>query len=484
MLRFNENITEMPLKHSKYVYKLRQEYNGKKYTILYERLLMNIMFLDEESIKIYDEFKVPLTMKDVAKEVGGDEVESLIKTLTNQYFLVPVYDNEQWKVDEIVSNSHVPKVGVSYLVVTRICNLRCKYCFLSYSKENRTTMSIATAKNSIDQIMEATIESGVMNQKIILYGGEPFAAQRTVLFTVEYIRQKEKELKERKRLSRDVKVKIAIISNGTLIDEYIARFCKVNNVTMSISIDGSKELHDRNRVYVNGRGTYDDALRGLKLLQQEGIEVTASTTVTKSNVDSLEEVTEHLVSLGFNKIGYNILMAENIADPEIKQLSEKTATALLGVYEKYRNRNILIHPVVKQIKSLYYKNFQWSDCAACSAQLTISPEGKMGVCQAFVNDTDQFRYSVTENSNLFSIVEESPLFKEWRKRSPINMDKCMECEAIAICGGGCPYNAYYSTGSIWNIDYMFCSYAKSIVKWGLRDIFQRVMQREGANSIA
>ncbi|MCW6169402.1 MAG: radical SAM protein [Thermoplasmatales archaeon] len=477
-----ENGMEVPLKQSRYTYRLSQMYSGRKYTILYDRLLMNIIFLDDESLMIYDKFKAPLSIDDFLQNDDYKTISNLVSILLNQHFLVPIYDNEQWKTNQTVTNANIPKVGVSYLVVTRSCNLRCKYCFLTTSKENPSTMSIDTAKRSIEQIMEATISSKVVSQKVILYGGEPFVARRTVSFSIQYIRKLEKELKENNRLANNVRIRIAIISNGTLIDEEIAHLCKLNNVTMSISMDGAKELHDKNRVYVSGSGTYEDVLRGLRLLQHKGIEVTASTTITKNNVEKLEEVTDHLVSLGFKKIGYNILMAEDFKDPEIQGLSENTALALLKVYEKYRKKDILIYPVIKQANALFHKNFQWSDCAACSGQLTISPEGKVGVCQAFINNANHFKYSITNESTLFSIIDNSPLFNEWRRRSPINMEQCTECEAISICGGGCPYNAFYSTGSIWNIDKMFCPYAKSIINWGLRNIFNDVMKSEGAKS--
>lgn len=472
---------KVPFKQSKYVYRLEQENNGKKYFILFDRLLMNTVFLDEESMSIYSKFRMPFALENFIDSGDYENISRLVATLIDQHFLVPVNDNEQWKTKEIVMNAHVPKVGFSYLVVTRVCNLKCKYCFLTYSKENPSMMSIDTAKRSIDQIMEATVNSKVTSQKIILYGGEPFVARRTVFFAIQYIRELEKILKENNRLSNDIKIRIAIISNGTLVDEEIAHLCKFYDVTMSVSMDGIKELHDANRVYANGSGTYEDVLRGLRLLQREGIEVTASTTINHNNVDKLEEVVKHLVSLEFKKIGFNILMAEDVRKPEIRELSENTAIALLKVYEKYYKKNITIYPVIKHIEALNRKNFQWSDCAACSGQLTVSPEGKVGVCQAFINDASHFKYSINEGK-LFSLIVESPLFNEWRQRSPINMEQCMQCEAISVCGGGCPYNAFFSTGSIWSIDKMFCPYAKSVVNWGLKHMFEMVMQNEGAIS--
>ena len=61
--------------------------------------------------------------------------------------------------------------------------------------------------------------------------------------------------------------------------------------------------------------------------------------------------------------------------------------------------------------------------------------------------------------------EEDPIFIEWSKRSPLNIEKCLACDALATCGGGCPRNADMINGSIWEPDSAFCHFAKKAQKW-------------------
>ena len=59
-------------------------------------------------------------------------------------------------------------------------------------------------------------------------------------------------------------------------------------------------------------------------------------------------------------------------------------------------------------------------------------------------------------------------FQEWSKRFPLNMPICLDCPFVTICGGGCPYNAYVSSGSIWNKDPQVCTYLEEMINWILR----------------
>jgi uncharacterized protein len=62
-----------------------------------------------------------------------------------------------------------------------------------------------------------------------------------------------------------------------------------------------------------------------------------------------------------------------------------------------------------------------------------------------------------------------PLLDEWRHRFPLNMKECANCEAIGICGGGCPYAAKALHGSIWQVDERVCSQSKQVLEWMIWD---------------
>ena len=61
-------------------------------------------------------------------------------------------------------------------------------------------------------------------------------------------------------------------TNGTLLTDEWCRFLKKNNFMVGISLDGPKEIHDRYRRDQKGNGTFDQVMRGLRLLQKHKVD--------------------------------------------------------------------------------------------------------------------------------------------------------------------------------------------------------------------
>lgn len=109
----------------------------------------------------------------------------------------------------------------------------------------------------------------------------------------------------------------------------------------------------------------------------------------------------------------------------------------------------------------------------------ITPEGRIGPCQAFLGIDRYFPFSVDElHQRLPEISSETlyahPLFNEWKHRFPLNMKACSECVAIAVCGGGCPYAAEVNEGSIWNVDDRICPQAQKALSWMIWETYDRM----------
>jgi uncharacterized protein len=45
------------------------------------------------------------------------------------------------------------------------------------------------------------------------------------------------------------------------------------------------------------------------------------------------------------------------------------------------------------------------------------------------------------------------------------MNECIDCKALGICGGGCPYQSYLRNGSIWGLDDRMCQHNKILIDW-------------------
>jgi uncharacterized protein len=327
-------------------------------------------------------------------------------------------------------------------------------------------MTKEIAEKTINYLFKHISESNRKEQKIVIYGGEPLLALDIVEFVSQKIRSKTIELDR-----KDVEIKTIIITNGSLISKEFARIAKEYNLYVSISLDGPKNVNDENRIYQNGNGTFDDIIKGFNILKENKVSASVSCTVTNDNVNDIDKLVTTFKDMGFSGIGFNILIGKPFSSSDIQQLSMDTGKKLVDVFNVARKINIYEDTTMRQVLSFIEGSFYEHNCAACGGQMTIDPHGMIGICHAFLGKKDHFIFNVMENPD----ITNSPIFKEWTRRSPINMPECHTCIAFATCGGGCPYNASVEHGTIWAIDEMYCNYAKPITEWLIWDLYEKII---------
>lgn len=143
------------------------------------------------------------------------------------------------------------KLSLMTLQLTQQCNFRCKYCVYSEDVNKRQrahsdkTMSFETAKRAIDFLWEHSVDSESV--AIGLYGGEPLLQFPLVRQIVEY---------SKTRFSGK-SLYFSMTTNGSLLTDDIVDFLEENNINLLISMDGPKSINDQNRVFRNGKGTFD-----------------------------------------------------------------------------------------------------------------------------------------------------------------------------------------------------------------------------------
>jgi uncharacterized protein len=153
--------------------------------------------------------------------------------------------------------------GLSQLILelSTHCNQNCKYCSVSgrYSSKRKQDMPSHIAKKAVDFF----IERSAINRKetppaITFYGGEVLKRFGLLKEVVEWT--KSKDLFPEYRFS--------LTTNGTLLtDEIIAYFVE-NNIAILLSLDGPGKIHNRYRVFRNGKGTFDTIMRNLERIQK------------------------------------------------------------------------------------------------------------------------------------------------------------------------------------------------------------------------
>ena len=159
-----------------------------------------------------------------------------------------------------------------YLYITNGCNLRCRHCWVAAGPEKRskrTELDFPAWK----AIMNEAIEMGLNNVKFT--GGEPLLPRDTAYCLMLYL--------------RDRKIGVNMETNGTLLDEEVARFfAETKGSFISVSLDGpDAESHDAMRCVP---GAYDRTVKGMELLARHKIHFQVICAVHRGNRDRAEEM--------------------------------------------------------------------------------------------------------------------------------------------------------------------------------------------------
>ena len=175
------------------------------------------------------------------------------------------------------------------LQVTQKCNLRCKYCIYSESSnpEQRShsnlSMTLDMAKRAVDFYRVHSLDCD--SATIGFYGGEPLLAFPLIKEIVKYA----ESVFEGKELS------FVTTTNATLLNDEIAEFLMEKNFVITFSLDGPKAIQDRNRIFPDGKGSYDVVIRNInrmffeypKKMSKSGINMVVDQTQNYGDVFSL-----------------------------------------------------------------------------------------------------------------------------------------------------------------------------------------------------
>lgn len=172
-------------------------------------------------------------------------------------------------------------------VLTNRCNNCCVYCQANGCSET-ADMQSSTACKAVER-MRSTPNKRV---SIEFQGGEPLLNFPVLKETV----------RAAKEMLTDKYVEFSLVSNLALMTDEIADYIAENHVSVSTSLDGPRPLHDRNRPYVNGGGSYEHMLRGIKMLRKRGVHVGAIETTTRYSLPFASEIIRTYLQLGFDTL--------------------------------------------------------------------------------------------------------------------------------------------------------------------------------------
>ncbi len=387
--------------------------------------------------------------------------------LKKEHLLVPDSYSEDKFIDYLKKSYNLNKfdLEIIYLLFNTGCNLKCKYCYVEGSSEPNFKNHLMDKQTFyslikyLDNLISFEKNKNPKKRELtfIYYGSEPLMTKNYFIESLDKI----KKICDKNKIVPDFQ----ITTNGTLIDEEVVKAIKKYHVGVSISLDGEKEVNDKMRITQNNKGTYDKIISGLDLLKKSKIPFGISCTISDHNINKLKNSANHFIQLGASSVGFNILLNPRYTKISLNSLPELN-DSLIEASREVQKRGFYEDRVQRKIRA-FNGLPRFKDCGGVGNQLVFFPNGDIGPCEAYLCN----RKSIIGNINFIKVeeIEKSPIIKYWTERYPLNMEECLYCSALGICGGGCPFNAEtLSKKDIYQRDKPFCAHTEIIFNWLLK----------------
>ncbi len=326
---------------------------------------------------------------------------------------------ETFDFGEVEPFSHEPPAPYRVdLALTYRCNNNCSHCYVPPERRGwDATKEIDTAKWK--KILDTLLDQAIPH--VTFTGGEPTLRD---------------DLVELIQYSEEIGIIAGLVTNGRrltkpLVNDLVNAGLDYVQITLESHLP---EIHDQ---MVGTPGAWKETLAGLKRFIATDIYTLTNTTMTQLNRPTLTETVAFLAKLGQKQFAMNGLIysgsGKEVADEQAipEEDLDDIITDILAEAAEHDIRLIWYSPT-------QYCNFDPTEyglgprrCSAAYSSLAIEPNGDVLPCQSYFEPLGNLLKTD------WKTIWNHPTAKALRGHKKI-ADKCLSCELLKACGGGCP----------------------------------------------
>lgn len=346
------------------------------------------------------------------------------------------------------------------LKVTDDCNFGCLYCYHDPQCRPRTrslAMTPRTAERAIDFLMEHSGPARCVT--LVFFGGEPFLNLPLLSFAANYGRSR--------AAARGKEIGFSITTNGSLLTDDAIRFVSEYDVTVTVSIDGDGEVHDRFRRFRDGTSSYDTILPKVRrLLEIPRRRPVVARVTALAGAEDFPSIIDHLLGLGFSEVGVAPVTTgdprHQMGDEDMARLLEDfEALARRFTVEATRGRFFGFSNLIDLLVALHEGEVKNHPCGAGLGLFSVDPDGRLYPCQRLTNDESLCMGDVHGRTDWTKIGE----FR--RDAETGRLEPCKDCWARVLCAGGCHHEALVRQGAVMRPNLHYCDWIKTWISIGL-----------------
>ena len=378
----------------------------------------NIPITIEKTDFVYNTFTGCLVKQNMLDEYVkgiGDITSEIVDFLTCSGFLVDDEDAEVEKVKTLrIQRKYSEKMYKLVINMTLDCNLKCWYCY-----ENHSTKAYIDDRMITRILKHLDLKSMVSSFEVLeltLFGGEPLMNYRATKLLLEGVRKLAK--------SRGFKIKLFVVTNGTLVSKKYIELFSLFNVRFQVTIDGDKKMHDSIRAYKKtfmGKSSYQSIIDGLKLLNGANSDFYFTLRVNYDDL-VLEKINTLLADLDFMDRRRTFFCLQQVWQTDEGKIGLES---LWNAINKINQAGFMLSSMV----------FTHTYCS-CEAdnynQAIINYDGKIFKCTAR-DFREEYHYGYLAESGLI-VWDTQRLETRLALKFPA---KCQACKLLPCCPGIC-----------------------------------------------
>lgn len=299
------------------------------------------------------------------------------------------------------------------------CNFMCPYCF---EKVKGAESLFNTKLDTYFSVLKKFATKNLSNYNMVeisLFGGEPLLFSNQIFDFFEYIDKKVPE----------ISYFSSIVTNGALLTtDIVKRLLAYKCRSMQVTIDGWKQIHDKNRIFKDGRESYDLLLRNINTtvpLLPEDCQFNLRINLNNVTVDEVSTTLADIIPQNRSKI--KILFRPIYNTESYKQNNTNKFDALKPFID------LAITMGFDIVRNTYY----YQACESCSGDnfFFIMPDLTIWKC---INDINFQQAQIGKIDKDGTINFDANKLVQWFKYSNCFDDKkCRQCKLLPDCYGGC-----------------------------------------------
>jgi uncharacterized protein len=316
---------------------------------------------------------------------------------------------------------------------------------------------------------------------IIFHGGEPLLTG--IDFYVNFIETQKKIIPD------DILIEYAMQSNGTLLTKEWAKTLKRLNIQVGISIDGTPKSNNKNRIYHNKKGSYDEIVKGFKIVKSIFGNQMANCLCVIDTSEKADIVYDHFKKLKANSVHF--LFQDFNYIKSTQEDVPKVGKWLCEMFDVWYNDDDKNKPEIRPLTDLVAlifgrskgsENFGYSK----NKTLVVETDGSIETVDTLKICGDEFtKTKLNVLRDDFSLIYNESTLARMYYNSHDNLCKtCQDCPIHPVCGGG--YLGHrFSPINEFNNPSIYCKEIIELVCYiqneVLRDISNEGIRESGIN---